>query len=273
MPAADSLTATGAVVLGRPTATAHRLVNASLSDNTRRAYAGALGQLDAWLDGRRLDDAALAAYLAELHDAGCKPPDRCRYVLPEGTICPERPPPGTAARPCVREPPRKVCVRGAKSVRERLSSTHTFLLHDGGVKDGPSSAARQRHGTAYRRSRRTAAPRDRGWFTPRPEPNGTDAGRGHPPPSKLQASSHPGSGSGPMRRPASGRGSARRHFQAGSARSALQPPDTKRPGYRPPTGPDAYPARTGPPPPISSTSQRHTARPQRRTATRKTPAV
>ena len=47
----------------RPTATARRLVNASLSDNTRRAYAGALGQLDAWLDGRQLDDAALAAYL------------------------------------------------------------------------------------------------------------------------------------------------------------------------------------------------------------------
>ena len=56
--------------IGRPTATARRLVNASVSDNTRRAYAGALGQLDAWLDGRRLDDAALAAYLAELHDAG-----------------------------------------------------------------------------------------------------------------------------------------------------------------------------------------------------------
>ena len=34
----------------------------SVSDNTRRAYAGALGQLDAWLE-----DASLAAYLAELH--------------------------------------------------------------------------------------------------------------------------------------------------------------------------------------------------------------
>ena len=56
--------------IGRPTATARRLVDASVSANTRRAYAGALGQLDAWLDGRRLDDAALAAYLAELHDAG-----------------------------------------------------------------------------------------------------------------------------------------------------------------------------------------------------------
>ena len=41
--------------IGPPSATARRLVNASLSDNNRRAYAGALGQLD---------DAALAAYLA-----------------------------------------------------------------------------------------------------------------------------------------------------------------------------------------------------------------
>ena len=56
--------------IGRPTATACRLVNASVSDNTRRAYAGALGQLDAWLDGCRLDDTALATYLAELYDAG-----------------------------------------------------------------------------------------------------------------------------------------------------------------------------------------------------------
>ena len=56
--------------IGPPTATARRLVDASVSANTRRAYAGAIGQLDAWLDGLRLDDAALAAYLAELHDAG-----------------------------------------------------------------------------------------------------------------------------------------------------------------------------------------------------------
>ena len=54
----------------RPTQTALRLVEASVSPNTRRAYAGALRRLDAWLDGRELDDVALAAYLAELHDAG-----------------------------------------------------------------------------------------------------------------------------------------------------------------------------------------------------------
>ena len=66
----DSLVQLAETAIGRPTATARRLVNASVSNNTRRAYAGALGQLGAWLDGRRLDDAALAAYLAELHDAG-----------------------------------------------------------------------------------------------------------------------------------------------------------------------------------------------------------
>ena len=61
----------GETAIGRQTATtARRLVESSVSPNTRRAYAGALRQLDAWLAGRKLDDAALAAYLAELHDAG-----------------------------------------------------------------------------------------------------------------------------------------------------------------------------------------------------------
>ena len=60
--AADSLTesAPAETAVGHPTATARRLVNASVSDNTRRAYADALGQLDAWLDGLRLDDASLS---------------------------------------------------------------------------------------------------------------------------------------------------------------------------------------------------------------------
>ena len=56
--------------IGRPAATARRLVEASVSENTHRAYAGALRRLDAWLDGRELHDVTLAAYLAELHDAG-----------------------------------------------------------------------------------------------------------------------------------------------------------------------------------------------------------
>ena len=56
--------------IARPTPTARRLVEASVSPNTRRAYAGALRRLDAWLAGRPLHDVTLAAYLAELHDAG-----------------------------------------------------------------------------------------------------------------------------------------------------------------------------------------------------------
>ena len=42
--------------IGRPTPTARRLVEASVSPNIRRAYAGALRRLDAWLDGRELDN-------------------------------------------------------------------------------------------------------------------------------------------------------------------------------------------------------------------------
>ena len=56
-----------------PVATARRLVEASVSPNTRRTYVSALRRLDAWLDGRRLDDHNLAAYLAELHDQGRAP--------------------------------------------------------------------------------------------------------------------------------------------------------------------------------------------------------
>ncbi len=57
----------------RPTPTARRLAAASISPNTRRAYSGALRRVDAWLDGRPLEDLVLAAYLAELHDQGRAP--------------------------------------------------------------------------------------------------------------------------------------------------------------------------------------------------------
>ena len=69
----DSLAPTRPVALDRPSPTARRLAEASLSLNTRRAYSGALRRLDAWLDGRPLEDATLAAYLAELHDQGRAP--------------------------------------------------------------------------------------------------------------------------------------------------------------------------------------------------------
>ena len=50
-------------------ASARRLADTSMSANTRRVYLGALARLD----GRALDDASLAAYLAVLHDAGRAP--------------------------------------------------------------------------------------------------------------------------------------------------------------------------------------------------------
>ena len=83
----DSLAqiAPAATAIGPPSTTARRLINASVSDNTSR-YAGAIGQLDAWLAGQTLEDAALAAYLAALHDAG-RAADRCP-VAPR----PRRPP-------------------------------------------------------------------------------------------------------------------------------------------------------------------------------------
>ena len=62
-----------AAALEGPAPAARRLAAASVSPNTRRAYTGALRRLDAWLAGRRLEDATLAGYLAELHEQGRAP--------------------------------------------------------------------------------------------------------------------------------------------------------------------------------------------------------
>ena len=55
------------------TPTTRRLADASLSRNTRRAYAGALRRLDAWRGTAPVDDASLAVYLGELFEAGRAP--------------------------------------------------------------------------------------------------------------------------------------------------------------------------------------------------------
>ena len=47
--------------------------DASISVNTRRAYAGALRRLDAWRGTAPVDDASLAVYLGELFEAGRAP--------------------------------------------------------------------------------------------------------------------------------------------------------------------------------------------------------
>ena len=61
-------------------ATARQLAGASISTNTRRAYRTALARLDTWLAGRALDDSSLAAYLADLHDAGRSPATAAQVV-------------------------------------------------------------------------------------------------------------------------------------------------------------------------------------------------
>ena len=49
------------------------LIERATSPNTRRAYTMARRQLDAWLDGRPLDDSSITAYLGHLHEAGRAP--------------------------------------------------------------------------------------------------------------------------------------------------------------------------------------------------------
>ena len=55
------------------TPTTRKLADASLSVNTRRAYAGALRRLDAWRGAAPVDDASLAVYLGALFEAGRAP--------------------------------------------------------------------------------------------------------------------------------------------------------------------------------------------------------
>ena len=71
------------------TPTTRKLADASLSVNTRRAYAGALRRVDAWRGAAPVDDASLAVYLGELFEAGRAPATaalavaavRCRATL------------------------------------------------------------------------------------------------------------------------------------------------------------------------------------------------
>ena len=49
---------------------AGRLIAGSVSENTRRVYLSQLRRLDAWLDGRPLNDAALAEYVGWLYESG-----------------------------------------------------------------------------------------------------------------------------------------------------------------------------------------------------------
>ena len=61
-------------LLALPTA-ALELVEASVSENTRRAYTGALARVDTWLSNQGLeaDDAGVATYLTHLFETGGAP--------------------------------------------------------------------------------------------------------------------------------------------------------------------------------------------------------
>ena len=71
------------------TPTTRKLADASLSVNTRRAYAGALRRLDTWRGTAPVDDASLAVYLGTIYEAGRAPATaalavaavRCRATL------------------------------------------------------------------------------------------------------------------------------------------------------------------------------------------------
>lgn len=54
-------------------ASTKRLIRASVSENTRRAYEHALRALEEWLSGRALTDALVAEYLTCRHDEGLAP--------------------------------------------------------------------------------------------------------------------------------------------------------------------------------------------------------
>ena len=76
------------------TPTTRRLADASLSVNTRRAYAGALARLDAWRGTAPLTDARLAAYLGAIFEAGRAPATAAMAPWAHGSTQAATPPDG-----------------------------------------------------------------------------------------------------------------------------------------------------------------------------------
>ena len=106
------------------TPTTRKLADASLSVNTRRAYAGALRRLDAWRGAAPVDDASLAVYLGELFEAGRA--DGLAAIL------------ATAARP--RTDGRGVESHTTAHRRGRLDAVIAALLFMGGLRRSEVSA-------------------------------------------------------------------------------------------------------------------------------------
>ena len=120
------------------TPTTRKLADASLSVNTRRAYAGALRRLDAWRGAAPVDDASLAVYLGELFEAGRTAADRGR-----GQAAPLRADGlaailATAARP--RTDGRGVESHTTAHRRGRLDAVIASVLFMGGLRRSEVSA-------------------------------------------------------------------------------------------------------------------------------------
>ena len=108
------------------TPTTRKLADASLSVNTRRAYAGALRRLDAWRGAAPVDDASLAVYLGALFEAGRA--DGLAAIL------------ATAARP--RTDGRGVESHTTAHRRGRLDAVIAGLLFMGGLRRSEVAALR-----------------------------------------------------------------------------------------------------------------------------------
>ena len=147
-----SLTAVPLAALATLPASARGLVAASLSPNTRRAYARSLHRLDRWLTGRPLDDAHLATYVAHLFDAGLSAcgscAARCRRKAPRQTRrrrpAPRRRPPRVSsrvsdARGAIGAEVRSLVFAGSRPT-QRLHSPNAALLR--GFVMPPSSRSR-----------------------------------------------------------------------------------------------------------------------------------
>ena len=124
------------------TPTTRKLADASLSVNTRRAYAGALRRLDTWRGTAPVDDASLAVYLGELFEAGRAPAtaDRGRGQAAPLTADGLAAILATAARP-------RTDGRGVESPttahrRGRLDAVIASLLFMGGLRRSEVAALR-----------------------------------------------------------------------------------------------------------------------------------
>ena len=119
------------------TPTTRKLADASLSVNTRRAYAGALRRLDTWRGPAPLTDARLAAYLGELFEAGRAPATAALAVAAvrfRATLAGQPAPAGEATARVLGGYRRTAADRG------RLDAVIASLLFMGGLRRSEVSA-------------------------------------------------------------------------------------------------------------------------------------